>query len=78
MQSAIERGTRFVGLSDFTALQMALLAQTGALTWAGPTLCADWGGPDEPDEIMQACFDEMLDGQGEGVGWRLPRSEERR
>ena len=72
LQSAIERGTRFVGLSDFTALQMALLAQTGALTWAGPTLCADWGCAEEPDEIMQACFDEMLSGEGEGVGWRLP------
>ena len=31
---AIERGTHFVGLSDFTAFQNALLAKTGAVTWA--------------------------------------------
>ena len=69
---AAQQGTRFVGLSDFTALQMALLAQTGAITWAGPTLCADFGCPGEPDEIMQACFGDLLAGEGEGTGWRLP------
>lgn len=69
---AAQQGTRFVGLSDFTALQMALLAQTGAITWAGPTLCADFGCPGEPDEIMQACFGDLLSGEGEGTGWRLP------
>ena len=29
---SIARGTQFVGISDFTALQMALYAQTGAVT----------------------------------------------
>ncbi len=74
---AIERGTQFVGLSDFTALQMALLAKTGAMTWAGPALTADFGTEDEPDEIMQACFDDLLAGQGEGTGWRLPAPRKR-
>ncbi len=69
---AVERGTQFVGLSDFTALQMALLAKTGAVTWAGPALGADFGAEQEPDEIMQACFNDLLAGQGEGAGWRLP------
>jgi muramoyltetrapeptide carboxypeptidase len=36
---AIERGTHFVGISDFTAFQMAVLAKTGSVTWAGPALC---------------------------------------
>lgn len=70
---AVARGTRFVGMSDFTALQSALLAQTGAISWAGPALTADFGVADEPDEIMLACFDDLLQGQGEGAGWRLPR-----
>ncbi|MDH5205614.1 MAG: LD-carboxypeptidase [Hylemonella sp.] len=81
---AIERGTQFVGLSDFTAFQLALLAKTGAMTWAGPSLCEGFGASDKsdaadghggvgqggPDEIMQACFEDMLLGQGEGTGWR--------
>ncbi|QEA14202.1 LD-carboxypeptidase [Comamonas flocculans] len=70
---AIERGTRFVGMSDFTAFQCAVLARTGAITWAGPSLEIDWGSKDEPDEIMAACFDDLLTGHGEGTGWRLGR-----
>ena len=75
LQQAVERGTQFVGLSDFTALQLALLAQNGTQTWAGPALLADFGVPEEPDEIMQDCFDDLLVGQGEGTGWRLPLSD---
>ena len=70
---AVDAGTRFVGLSDFTALQMALLAKTGAVTWAGPALGEDFGVPGEPDDIMEACFDDLISGQGEGAGWTLPR-----
>ena len=40
---AIERGTAFVGLSDFTAFQLALLAKTGAVSWQGPALGEDRG-----------------------------------
>jgi len=74
---AIDRGTRFVGLSDFTAFQAAMLAKTGAITWAGPVLGDDFGAVGEaghlPDDIMEACFDDMLSGQGEGSGWRQHR-----
>ena len=35
-------GKLFVGHSDFTAFQMALLAQTGACSFAGPMLCDDF------------------------------------
>jgi muramoyltetrapeptide carboxypeptidase len=67
---AVAKGTQFVGLSDFTAFQNALLAQTGALSWAGPALGEDFGA-EQPDDIMEACFDDMVSGQGEGAGWRL-------
>ena len=70
---AIAKGTQFVGLSDFTAFQNALLAKTGAISWAGPALGEDFGA-EQPDDIMEACFDDMVNGQGEGAGWRLSTS----
>ena len=85
---AAQHGTRFVGLSDFTALQLGLLAKASTITWAGPALCEGFGAADAadaaeghggkptptsgPDEIMLACFDDLLTGSGEGTGWRLP------
>ncbi|MDP3136776.1 MAG: LD-carboxypeptidase [Burkholderiaceae bacterium] len=70
---AVSRGTRFVGLSDFTALQCALWAKASAPSWAGPALGEDFGTEGAPDDIMQDCFEDMLCGRGEGVGWRLPK-----
>ena len=72
---AVEQGMRLVGVSDFTALQAALLAQTGAVSWAGPALLGDLGCPGEPDDIMLACLDDLFTGQGEGSGWRLGRDK---
>ena len=67
---AVDKGMLFVGISDFTAFQNAVLAQTGAVTWAGPALCPDFGTKELPDDIMEACFDDLLCGHGEGAGWR--------
>jgi muramoyltetrapeptide carboxypeptidase len=36
-------GKLFVGFSDITALHLALLARTGAVSFAGPMLCGDFG-----------------------------------
>lgn len=72
---AVEAGTQFVGISDFTAFELAVMAKTGAITWQGPALGEDFGAPDGVDDIMQACFDDLLLEQGEGAGWRLPTSE---
>jgi muramoyltetrapeptide carboxypeptidase len=72
---AIDRGTKFVGLSDFTAFQNAVLAETGRVSWSGPAVGEDFGVEAEPDEIMQACFEDLASGQGEGTGWQLPASE---
>ena len=73
LAKAVHSGTRFVGLSDFTALQLALLAKTGAVSWAGPAVGEDFGTDAVPDDIMQACFDDLITGQGEGTGWQLPK-----
>jgi muramoyltetrapeptide carboxypeptidase len=83
---AIDQETSFVGISDFTAFQSAVLAKTGRTTWAGPALCEGFGVGDKPkpgvdlkdqvlvpDEIMEACFDDLIFGQGEGTGWRQHR-----
>jgi muramoyltetrapeptide carboxypeptidase len=67
----IARGTEFVGISDFTAFQLALLAKTAAVSWAGPALCEGFGALPLPDDIMEDCFNDLLLGQGEGAGWRL-------
>jgi len=37
-------GKTFIGFSDFTAFQLALLAQTGASSLTGPAAIADFGG----------------------------------
>lgn len=72
VEKAISKGMQFVGLSDFTAFQMAMLAKTGAVTWAGPAL-TDFSATDGVDDIMQACFEDLITGQGEGSGWKLPK-----
>lgn len=72
--SAVELGTSFVGISDFTAFQAAVFAKTGCVTWAGPALCEGFGVPvtqdSQPDDIMEDCFSDLMLGQGEGAGWR--------
>jgi len=75
ISKAIDQGMQFVGLSDFTAFQLAVLAKTGDITWQGPALGEDFGSVEPPDEIMQACFDDLLLEQGEGAGWRLSKDQ---
>ncbi len=48
-------GKRWVGHSDFTALQLGLLATTGAGSFAGPMLCDDFSRPD-PSEFTLGHF----------------------
>jgi muramoyltetrapeptide carboxypeptidase len=70
---SVEQGTRWVGQSDLTALQLALLAHTGARSWAGPLALEDFGRSDEAgglDEITPACFVEAMNGELEAVGFR--------
>ncbi len=73
LAKAVARGTRFIGFSDFTALQCALYAKTGAVSWMGPVVNDDFGRPEVVDDIMQACLQDLLRAQGEGAGWQLPR-----
>jgi muramoyltetrapeptide carboxypeptidase len=76
IDKAVARGTHFVGISDFTAMQLAALAKKGTTTWAGPALCEGFGvggsSGEVPDDIMEDCFQDLVSGQGEGTGWRQP------
>lgn len=74
---SVEQGTRWVGHSDFTALQMGLLAHTGSASggesWAGPMATDDFGRADEAggvDEVTRDCFLEAMSGELEAVGFR--------
>ena len=70
---SVALGTRWVGFSDLTALQLGLLAHTGAVTWHGPMACDDFGRTDEAggvDEVTRDCFAEAMSGALEAVGFR--------
>ena len=70
---SVEQGTRWVGHSDFTALQLGLLARSDAVTWAGPMATDDFGRAIEAggvDEVTRDCFLEAMSGELEAVGFR--------
>ncbi len=71
--ASIERGTRWVGYSDLTAMQLGLLAHTGAQSWHGPMATGDFGRADADgglDDVTRDCFVEAMDGSLEAVGFR--------
>jgi len=70
---SVERGTRWVGYSDFTALQLGMLAHGGTRSWAGPMAADDFGRSAAEgglDDVTTACFAEALGGELEAVGFR--------
>jgi muramoyltetrapeptide carboxypeptidase len=71
--SSVESGTRWVGMSDMTSLQLGLLAHAGGITWAGPLACEDFGrseGDGGVDDVTEACFAEAMSGELEAIGFR--------
>ena len=85
ISASIASGTRWMGYSDFTALQLALLAQQGvgqgSITWAGLGLMGDVACAQrdcaEADDITMACLDDVVQGIGEGTGWRMSAAQGR-
>jgi muramoyltetrapeptide carboxypeptidase len=76
---SVEQGTRWVGHSDMTVLQLGLLAHAKARSWAGPMACYDFGRSTEEhgeqrvqaiDEVTRDCFAEAMSGELEAVGFR--------
>ncbi|MGZ5893692.1 MAG: LD-carboxypeptidase [Caldimonas sp.] len=72
--TSVDAGTRWVGMSDLTSLQLGLLAHAGGgVTWAGPLACEDFGRSDGEggvDDVTEACFLEAMAGELEAVGFR--------
>ena len=66
---SVEQGTRWVGQSDMTTLQLGLLAHQKGITWAGPLAVDDFGG-EVVDDITEACFLEAMSGELEAIGFR--------
>lgn len=76
---SIERGTRWVGHSDLTVLQLGLLAHAPGITWAGPMACYDFGRDagehgeakgEALDEVTRDGFVEAMSGELEAIGFR--------
>ncbi len=57
-----DSGKRFVGQSDFTAFNLALLAKTGMVSYAGPTACFDFGAS-KPEILTTEIFGESMRGE---------------
>jgi muramoyltetrapeptide carboxypeptidase len=73
LKHSVEHGTRWVGMSDLTALQLGLLAHTKAQSWSGPVAYDDFGRTDEEggvDDVTEGCFVEAMTGALEAVGFR--------
>ena len=70
---SVEQGTRWVGFSDLTVLQLGLLAHSGHESWAGPTALDSFGRSDADggvDDVTRDCFLEAMGGELEAVGFR--------
>lgn len=61
-KTVADSGKRFVGHSDFTAFNLALLAQTGTVSYSGPAAVTDFGHP-PCDELTAALFSEVMRGE---------------
>lgn len=57
-----DSGKIFIGQSDFTVFNLALLAKTGACSYAGPTAVFDFGSA-KMDDLTAALFAETLSGE---------------
>jgi len=64
----------FIGQSDFTAFNLALLARTGAESLAGPTAVFDFGSA-KMDDLTAALFTEVVRGELEILSFESPDSD---
>lgn len=69
-----ESGKIFVGQSDFTAFSLALLAKTGAVSYAGPTAVFDFGSS-KLDDLTAALFLESMNQELEILSFESPGSD---
>jgi len=70
-QAVAQSGKRFIGHSDFTAFNLALLAQTGAVSYTGATAVPDFGG-DEVNSFTRDSLLQALSGEKQTLTFDTP------
>ena len=73
-RAVADSGKIFIGQSDFTAFNLALLAQTGAVSFAGPTALFDFGAK-KINDLTTALFVESMHGELEILSFESPGSD---
>ncbi len=73
-RAVADSGKTFIGQSDFTVFNLALLARTGARSLAGPTAVFDFGAK-SVDDLTQALFQETLSGELEILSFESPQAD---
>ncbi len=69
-----DSGKIFVGHSDFTAFSLALLARTGAVSYAGPMAVYDFGGR-RVNPLTAEVFGEVVRGELEVLSFEAPEAD---
>ena len=67
-------GKRFVGQSDFTAFNLAFLAKTGLVSYAGPTACYDFGAT-KTEILTTEIFGEVMRGELEILSFESQKAD---
>ncbi|NYT60865.1 LD-carboxypeptidase [Alcaligenaceae bacterium] len=73
-QAVADSGKSFIGQSDFTAFSLALLAKTGAVSYAGPTAVYDFGAK-KMDDLTADLFGECMRHELEVLSFESPDSD---
>ena len=73
-RAVADSGKVFVGHSDFTAFNLALLAKTGAVSYTGPVLTADFGQK-RINPLTADLFCEVMRGELEILSFESPDSD---
>ena len=73
-RACADSGKFFVGHSDFTAFNLALLAKTGAISYTGPAMATDFGQK-KVNELTADLFAEVVRGELEILSFESPDSD---
>ncbi len=74
-KACADSGKLFVGHSDFTAFNLALLAKTGAVSYSGPSAVTDFGVK-RVNALTADLFAEVMRGELEILSFESPNSDD--
>lgn len=73
-RAVADSGKLFIGHSDFTAFNLALLARTGMSSYTGPVAAADFGVP-KVNDLTGDLFAEVMRAQLEVLSFESPNAD---